>query len=117
MPTLVFSAMLLLLQGARNFVEEIGNQLLGAHEPVRTPFVGFVTVPMVEGRLPPDKPAATVRNPVGIVVAHQPPTIRGVEGQRIGNTMRLLWRRRDPLDFEPRYESAVVDDLLAVEVE
>jgi hypothetical protein len=72
---------------------------------------------MIERHLPPDKPAATVRNPVGIVVTHQPPPIRGMEGQRIRNTVRLLWRRGDPLDREPCYVSAVVNDLFAVEVE
>ncbi len=70
MPTLVFSVMVPLLQGARNFIEEIGNQFLRTNESIGAPFVGFVSVPMIEGRLPPGKPAAAVRNPVGIVVAH-----------------------------------------------
>jgi hypothetical protein len=52
MPTLVFSVIVSLLQDERDFIEEIGNQLLGAYEPVGLPFVGFVTVPMIERRLP-----------------------------------------------------------------
>jgi hypothetical protein len=75
--------MISLLQDARDLIEEIGNQLLSTYEPVWLPFVGFVTVPMIERRLSPDKPAATVRNAVGIVVTHQPPPTRGMERQRI----------------------------------
>src|SRR5260370_41675765 len=95
MPTLVFSVIVSLLQDAGDFIEEIGNQLLGAYETVMLPFVGFVTEPMIERRLPTDKPAATVTTPVGIVLTHQPPPILGMAGQRIRNTVRLRGRPGD----------------------
>src|SRR5260370_16954534 len=111
MPTLVFSVIVSSLQEGRYFIEEIGNHLVGAYEPVWLPFVGFVTVPMIERRLPTDKPAATVRTPVGIVVTHQPPPIRGMEGQRIRNTVRLLSRPCHPLDRDPTDLSPSSNDL------
>src|SRR5258708_4341420 len=117
MPILVFSAMVLLLQDARDLIEEIGNQRLGVHEPVGAALIGFVAVPMIEGHLPSDKPTSAMKNPVGVVIAHQPPTISGVEGQRLRDSMRLLWRRGNPPDLESRYASVVVNDLFPIEVE
>lgn len=77
----------------------------------------MVSVPMVEGGNAFDKLAASVCNPVGIVIAHQPPTIWRMKGQGIGDAVGFLRRHGDLFDLEPRYVTAVVDDLLAIEVE
>src|SRR5437870_1494844 len=52
MPTLIFSAIVALLQNALDLVEKIGNQLFSRLERVRPTLVGFVAMPVIEGGLP-----------------------------------------------------------------
>ncbi|BAE52099.1 hypothetical protein amb3295 [Paramagnetospirillum magneticum AMB-1] len=117
MPTLVFSAIVLLLQDALDLIKEIGNQLLGCHKLVGPTLIGFVAVPMVEGGLAFDKLAATMPNAMGIVVSHQPAAIAGMEGQRIRNAVGFFSRSFDRLGLESGDITVIVDDLFTIKIQ